>query len=189
MIHSKINDDELIKSNRLAGLNFLVFISNCIFTSVLSVSPAVKGIWFIMKPSGGWVGKILRVDLTTRKISEVSTLEYVPKFLGGRGLGAKICWDEVPPEVGAFDPENRIIFATGPMQGTLAPTSGRFMVLGKAAQTAPTESFCRSGVGGHWAPELKWAGYDALIVQGKSEKPVYLWITDHKAEILDASRL
>lgn len=142
-----------------------------------------------MKPSGGWVGKILRVDLTTRKISEVSTLEYVPKFLGGRGLGAKICWDEVPPEVGAFDPENRIIFATGPLQGTLAPTSGRFMVLGKAAQTAPTESFCRSGVGGHWAPELKWAGYDALIVQGKSEKPVYLWITDHKAEILDASRL
>ena len=142
-----------------------------------------------MKPSGGWVGKILRVDLTSRKISEVSTYDYVPKFLGGRGLGAKICWDEVPPEVGAFDPENRIIFATGPLQGTLAPTSGRFMVLGKAPQTAPTESFCRSGVGGHWAPELKWAGYDALIVQGKSEKPVYLWITDQKAEILDATRL
>jgi len=142
-----------------------------------------------MTPKGGWVGKILRVDLTSRKISEVSTYDYVPKFLGGRGLGAKICWDEVPPEVGAFDPENRLIFATGPLQGTLAPTSGRFMVLGKAAQTAPVESFCRSGVGGHWAPELKWAGYDALIVQGKSEKPVYLWITDQKAEILDAARL
>jgi aldehyde:ferredoxin oxidoreductase len=142
-----------------------------------------------MKPSGGWIGKILRVDLTSRKISEASTYDYVPKFLGGRGLGAKICWDEVPPEVGAFDPENRIIFATGPLQGTLAPTSGRFMVLGKAAQTAPVESFCRSGVGGHWAPELKWAGYDALIVQGKSEKPVYLWITNQKAEILDATRL
>jgi len=142
-----------------------------------------------MIPKGGWVGKILRVDLTSRKISEASSYDYVPKFLGGRGLGAKICWDEVPPEVGAFDPENRIIFATGPLQGTLAPTSGRFMVLGKAAQTAPVESFCRSGVGGHWAPELKWAGYDALIVQGKSEKPVYLWITDQKAEILDATRL
>ena len=142
-----------------------------------------------MAPSGGWVGKILRVDLTNRKISEVLTFDYVPKFLGGRGLGAKIYWDEVPPEVGAFDPENRLIFATGPLQGTLAPTSGRFMVLGKSPQTAPTESFCRSGVGGHWAPELKWAGYDALIIYGKASKPVYLWITDGKAEILDASRL
>ena len=135
------------------------------------------------------MGKILRVDLTTRKISETSTFDYVPKFLGGRGLGAKICWDEVLPEVGAFDPENRIVFATGPLQGTLAPTSGRFMVLGKAPQTGPIESFTRSGVGGHFAPELKWAGYDAVIVQGKASKPVYLWITDQKAEILDATRL
>jgi aldehyde:ferredoxin oxidoreductase len=142
-----------------------------------------------MNPKGGWVGKILRVDLTSRKISEISTFDYVPKFLGGRGLGAKICWDEVPPEVGAFDPENRLIFATGPLQGTLAPTSGRFMVLGKSPQTAPRESFCRSGVGGHFAPELKWAGYDALIIQGKASKPVYLWITEGKAEILDATRL
>ena len=121
-----------------------------------------------MTPKGGWVGKILRVDLTTGKITVSSTFDYVPKFLGGRGLGAKICWDEVPPEVGAFDPENRLILATGPLQGTLAPTSGRFMVLGKAPQTAPTESFCRSGVGGHFAPELKWAGFDALILQGKA---------------------
>ncbi len=142
-----------------------------------------------MNPKGGWVGKILRVDLSSRKISEISTFDYVPKFLGGRGLGAKICWDEVPPEVGAFDAENRLIFATGPLQGTLAPTSGRFMVLGKSPQTAPNESFCRSGVGGHFAPELKWAGYDALIIQGKASKPVYLWITEGKAEILDATRL
>jgi aldehyde:ferredoxin oxidoreductase len=142
-----------------------------------------------MASQGGWVGKILRVDLTTRKISETSTFDYVPKFLGGRGLGAKICWDEVPPEVEAFDPENRIVFATGPLQGTLAPTSGRFMVLGKAPQTGPVESFTRSGVGGHFAPELKWAGYDAVIVQGKASKPVYLLITDQMAEILDATRL
>ncbi|MDI6754070.1 MAG: aldehyde ferredoxin oxidoreductase N-terminal domain-containing protein [Thermodesulfobacteriota bacterium] len=142
-----------------------------------------------MTPKGGWVGKILRVDLTTGKVSVTSTFDYVPKFLGGRGLGAKICWDEVPPEVGAFDPENRLILATGPLQGTLAPTSGRFTVLGKAPQTAPTESFCRSGVGGHFAPELKWAGFDALIIQGKAPKPVYLWISDQRAEILDATRL
>ena len=143
----------------------------------------------MMTPKGGWVGSILRVDLTTGKITESSTFDYVPKFLGGRGLGAKICWDEVPPEVGAFDPSNRLIFATGPLQGTLAPSSGRFMVLGKAPQSGPTESFCRSGVGGHFAPELKWAGYDALVVQGKAPKPVYLFIYDHKAEIRDAASL
>jgi aldehyde:ferredoxin oxidoreductase len=142
-----------------------------------------------MNPHGGWVGKILRVDLTTRKISEISTFDYVPKFLGGRGLGAKICWEEVPPEVRAFDPENRLVFATGPLQGTLAPTSGRFMVLGKSPQSSPVESFTRSGVGGHFAPELKWAGYDAIIIHGKASKPVYLWITDQKAQILDAHHL
>lgn len=137
----------------------------------------------------GWVGKILRVDLTQGRTYVIPTSDYVPKFLGGRGLGAKICWDEVPPEVGAFDPDNRLIFATGPLQGTLAPTSGRFMVMGKAPQTAPVESYCRSGVGGHWAPELKWAGYDAIIVGGKSPKPAYLWINDGEVEILDATRL
>jgi len=140
-------------------------------------------------PSGGWVGKILRVDLTRRKISEVSTFDYVPKFLGGRGLGAKICWDEVSPEVEAFDPENRLVLATGPLEGTLAPTSGRLTVVGKSPQTGPIESYARSGVGGHFAPELKWAGYDALIIQGRASKPVYLWITDQKAEILDATPL
>jgi len=142
-----------------------------------------------MTTYGGWVGKILRVDLTTRKVSESSTFDYIPHFLGGRGLGAKICWDEVPPEVGAFDPENRLIFATGPLQGTLAPTSGRFTVVGKSPQSAPVESFTRSGVGGHFAPELKWAGYDAIIVQGKASQPVYLWISDQKARILDAKDL
>lgn len=137
----------------------------------------------------GWVGKILRVDLTDGAISETPTREYVPRFLGGRGLGARIYWEEVPPEVGAFDPENRLIFATGPLQGTMAPTSGRFMVLGKAPQTAPVESYCRSGVGGHWAPELKWAGYDALIIQGKARRPVYLFIHNGGAEVLDATHL
>ena len=142
-----------------------------------------------MAPSGGWVGKILRVDLTSGKISEHSTFDYVPKFIGGRGIAAKICWDEVPPEMGAFDPENRLILAAGPLEGTLAPTSGRLAVVGKAPQTYPTESYTRSNVGGHFAPHLKWAGYDALIIQGKAPKPVYLYITDHKVQILDAAPL
>ncbi len=142
-----------------------------------------------MRKAGGWVGKILRVDLSAGKVSESSTFDYVPKFLGGRGLGAKILWDEVPPEVGAFDPDARLVFATGPLQGTLAPTSGRFTVLGKAPQTGPVESYCRSSVGGHWAPELKWAGYDALVIHGRAPRPVYLSISDGKATLLDASRL
>lgn len=142
-----------------------------------------------MTTYGGWVGKILRVDLTTRKVSESSTFDYVPQFLGGRGLGAKICWDEAAPEVSAFDPENPLIFATGPLTGTLAPTSGRFEVVGKCPQSAPVESFTRSGVGGHFAPELKWAGYDAIVIRGKASQPVYLWIADQKVQILDAKDL
>lgn len=137
----------------------------------------------------GWVGKILRVDLTEGKSVEVPTSDYVPKFIGGRGLGAKICWDEVPPEVGAFDPENVLVFATGPLQGTLSPTSGRFKIMGKAPQTSPVESYCHSGVGGHWAPELKWAGYDAVVIKGKAPKPAYLVIDDGKISILDATHL
>jgi aldehyde:ferredoxin oxidoreductase len=137
----------------------------------------------------GWAGKILRVDLTELKYEVTPTSDYVPKYIGGRGLGARIYWEEVPPDTGAFDPENRLIFTTGPMQGTLAPTSGRFMVMGKAAQTAPQEAYCRSACGGHWSPELKWAGFDAIIVQGQAEKPVYLWVYDGKAEIRDASHL
>lgn len=142
-----------------------------------------------MKNAFGWVGKILRVDLTERKAVKIPTHNYVPQFLGGRGLGAKIYWDAVPPEVGPFDPGNHLIFATGPLQGTLAPTSGRFMVMGKAPQTGPVESYNRSGVGGHWAPELKWAGFDALVIHGKADKPVYLWIHDGKVEFKDAGHL
>jgi aldehyde:ferredoxin oxidoreductase len=105
----------------------------------------------------GWAGKILKVDLTSGKVETVPTSDYVPKYLGGRGLAARIYWEEVPSDAGAFDPKNCLIFTTGPLQGTLAPTSGRFMVVGKAAQTAPVEAYSRSGCGGHWAPELKWA--------------------------------
>lgn len=137
----------------------------------------------------GWAGKILRVDLTKGKSEIVSTSDYVPTYIGGRGLASRIYWEEVPPDAGAFDPENRLIFTTGPLQGTLAPTSGRFMVVGKAAQTAPVESYSRSACGGHWAPELKWAGFDAIVVYGRANKPVYIWIHDGRVEIRDASKL
>ncbi len=142
-----------------------------------------------MKKLYGWVGKILRVDLTAEKITEVPTSKYVPKFIGGRGVAAKIYWDEVSPECKAFDPENKLIFMTGPVGGTLTPTSGRVTLVGKSPVTFPVESYFKSAAGGHWGPELKFAGYDGLIIEGKASKPVYLWINDGKTEIRDARPL
>jgi aldehyde:ferredoxin oxidoreductase len=137
----------------------------------------------------GWTGKILWVDLTESHLQVFPTSDYVPSYLGGRGLGARIYWEHVSPEVGAFDPGNLLMFLTGPLQGTLAPTSGRMVVVGKAPQTSPQEAYCRSAVGGHWAPELKWAGFDGLVIRGRASRPVYLWIHDGKAEVRDASHL
>jgi len=135
----------------------------------------------------GWVGKILRVDLTTELVSELPTENYVPKFVGGMGVGAKICWDEISPEVEAFDPENRLIIMTGPTTGTLL--SGKTCITGVSAVPWPEPLVLRSTFGGHWGPELKFAGYDGIIVQGKAARPVYLWIHDGKTEIRDASDL
>ena len=137
----------------------------------------------------GWVGKILRVDLTTGVVSEVPTANYVPKYIGGRGIGAKIHWDEVLPTVGAFDPQNRLTFMTGPLAGTPAPSASRTTVQGVSPMTYPEELYARSTIGGHWGPELKFAGYDGIIVQGKSQSPVYLWIHDGLAEIREAKHL
>jgi len=74
----------------------------------------------------GWAGKILRVDLTQGKFEIIPTSDYVPTYIGGRGVASRIYWEEVPADAGAFDPENRLIFVTGPLQGTMAPTSGRW---------------------------------------------------------------
>ena len=82
----------------------------------------------------GYAGKILRVDLSSGQISETPTSDYSARFLGGRGIAAKIYWDEVPPEVGAFDPENRIIFATGPFGGIPPVGGSRWTICGKSAE-------------------------------------------------------
>ena len=134
----------------------------------------------------GWAGKILRVDLTTGKSTEVSTSDYAPRFIGGSGVCAKVAWDELPPEVGPFDPENRLIFMTGPMAGTLVPAAGRVSVGFISPHTYPTEDYVRSNFGGQWGSELKFAGCDGLIVQGKAAKPVWIWINDGVVQIRDA---
>ena len=136
----------------------------------------------------GWTGKILRVDLSSGETSTVDTMKYVPDFIGGVGIASRIAWEELSPGVGAFDPENLLFIMVGPLTGTLASGAGRVEVMGIAPQQYPP-IFSRSGMGGHWGAELKYAGYDGIIVQGKAEKPVYLWINDEQVEIRDAGTL
>ena len=135
----------------------------------------------------GYAGKILWVDLSSGKITESSSLEYSDKFLGGRGLAAKIYWDNVPPETEAFDEANIIVFACGPLAGLSMISSSRWTVCGKSPKSPGTFNY--GSFGGTWGAEMKFAGYDAIVVQGKSDKPVYLSINDGTAELKDASSL
>jgi aldehyde:ferredoxin oxidoreductase len=136
----------------------------------------------------GYAGKILRVNLSNNQVTETSTFDYADRFLGGRGLAAKIYWDEVQPETGAFDEENRLIFALGPMAGVSPLGASRWGVFGKSPLTTP-DKFCYGNLGGRWGAELKFAGYDGIVVHGKSEKPVYLLISDGKVQLKDAATL
>src|SRR4030042_4267476 len=139
-----------------------------------------------MREQYGYAGVILRVDLSSGKITGVPTAEYADRFLGGRGIAAKIYWDEVPASVSAFDPENRMIFVTGPLAGFSGLSGSRWQVCGKPPAMTPEEfSYCN--LGGRWGWQLKFAGDDALVGPGKSHKPVYLFIEDNSIEIRDAS--
>ncbi len=139
-----------------------------------------------MMAEHGWAGKILRVDLSDLRSWTEPTSPYVERFIGGIGIGYKILWDEVGAEGDAFDPGNRLVFATGPLTGTLAPGSGRFELVSKSPRSHPRETVTRSGMGGFWGPELKFAGYDALVVQGKADRWLNLWIHDDRVEFRDA---
>ena len=136
----------------------------------------------------GWCGRIVTVDLTESRISEVDTMPYAERFLGGRGIATKIYWDEVESQIGALDPDNRLIFMTGPLAATGAQGASRFLVAGKSPMLLP-EGFCYGNLGGFFGPGLKRAGYDGIVISGRSPKPVYLWIDDGKAAIRDASQL
>jgi len=129
----------------------------------------------------------LEVDLTRGNIERVATdPELTELYLGGLGTNAKILWDRVPPEVEPFSPENLLIFGTGLLVGTPAIGCNRTVVSTISPQTG---LMAFSMMGGFWAPELKYAGYDALIIRGQSPDLVYLWIHDDKVEIRDASHL
>lgn len=135
----------------------------------------------------GYTGRILRVDLTSGQISEEQfDPQYLRQFVGGTGLGAKILYDEVPAGVEPFDPQNRIIFASGPLGGTRAPGSGTYAVVTRGPLT---NLFSASHANGFFGARLRFAGYDAIVIQGASPKWVYLWIHDGEAELRDAGHL
>ena len=129
----------------------------------------------------------LEIDLTHRSVERVATDQIDSElYLGGLGTNAKIMWDRVPPEAEAFSPENLLIFATGLLCGTPAPGCNRTIVTTISPQT---KLLAFSMMGGFWAPELKYAGYDKVILRGKSSDLVYIYINNDKVEIRDASHL
>jgi aldehyde:ferredoxin oxidoreductase len=134
----------------------------------------------------GYMGKILRVDLTKGRVeAEKLDEKMAGKFIGGSGLATKILHDETGAQTDPLGPENRLIFMTGPFAATPVITSGRHHMVTKSPLTG---AYTESDSGGTWGPYLKRAGFDGIVVTGKSSKPVYLWVTDGKAEIRDASR-
>lgn len=132
--------------------------------------------------SYGWCGKILKVDLSSEAITEIDTHPYADRFLGGRGIATRLYWEYVPATARAFDPENHLIFMTGPLTATGAQGASRFEVVGKSPMLMP-EGFCYGNMGGYWGPGLKRAGFDGLMVSGKADRPVYLFISDGKARL------
>jgi len=136
---------------------------------------------------GGYAGKILEVNLTSGKISRTSVDdETLRKFIGGSGLAAKLFLDRVSPQVAPLSPQNTLFIMTGPLQGTNLPGAGRFNI---SAKSPLTNIWGEGNCGGTFGPELKFAGWDGIIIEGASDKPVYLFIDDDKVEIRDASDL
>lgn len=139
-----------------------------------------------MRGYGGWAGKVLRVDLSTGRCWTEDTIERYKAYLGGTGIGYKVMWDEVPAGTKPFDPENRIIFAVGPLAGTGAPCNGRTAVTTLWPTCWPEPLVASGHMGGQFAAKLNYAGYDAVVIQGKAAHPVWLMIADQKVEIRDA---
>ena len=113
-------------------------------------------------------------------------MDWTQSYLGQRGLGTKYLFEEIDPVVDALAPENKLIFATGPLTGTMASTGGRYSVITKGALTG---AIACSNSGGQFGAELKFAGYDMVIIEGCAKKPVYLYIENDRAELIDAAHL
>jgi len=134
-----------------------------------------------------WAGKLLRVDLTAGTVkSEPLNMQWARDYLGSRGLATKYLVEEIDPKVDPLSIDNKIIWATGPLTGTMASTGGRYTVVTKGPLTG---AIACSNSGGYWGAELKMAGWDMVIFEGASAKPVYLSIENDHAELKDASAI
>lgn len=135
----------------------------------------------------GWHKKLLRVDLSAGTcVSEPLNMEWAHDYLGQRGLATKYLMQEIDPAIDALSPDNKLIIATGPLTGTMAATGGRWSVVTKGALTG---AIACSNSGGQFGGELKQAGWDMVILEGRSPTPVYLYIEDGVARLMDASHL
>lgn len=142
-----------------------------------------------MSTYGGWAGKVVRIDLSTGKIAIEDTIERYKDYVGGTGIGYKVMWDEVPTGTKPFDAENKLVFAVGPLAGTGAPCNSRTAITTLWPTCWPKPLVGSGHMGGDFAAQLKYAGYDAIIVEGKADRPVWLSITDDKVEIRDGRNL
>ena len=136
----------------------------------------------------GWAGKILRVNFTTGAITTEDTLPKYHDYVGGMGIGYKIIWDEVPMETKAYDEASKVVIAVGPLTASGVPCSGRTNI-SFLSSWSKGYSIVDAHMGGHIAHNIKFAGYDAIVLEGQSETPVYLKIEDDKVSIEDASDL
>ncbi len=142
-----------------------------------------------MKTLFGWAGKILRVNLGDGSASDISTMGYASKFIGGKGIASRMYWEEMNSKTSAFDPDNHLYFLNGPLAGTKAKGASRSVVLGKSPMAFP-EQYASGNLGGRIGAYLKWAGLDGLVITGASDKPVILVIEPSgKYSIEDASGL
>lgn len=137
-----------------------------------------------MSATYGYTGKILRVDLSSGKSWTDDTAKY-KDFIGGEGIGYKVLWDEVPAGTHPFAPENKIVFGAGPLCGSGVACSGRTTII-SLLPTSPFYGAGSSHMGGYFSVEMKYAGYDAIVLEGKSPKPVWIRIEDNKVVIEDA---
>ena len=136
---------------------------------------------------GGYAGKILRINLSEQTYKEEDVTEkFAREFIGGAGFGIKTLLDEVPADSDPLSPANKMIFSVGPFTGTTVPCASRMVVTTKSPQTGAVGMALS---GGYFPAEMKFAGYDMIIVEGKSEKPVYLWIKDGKVSFRSADKL
>jgi aldehyde:ferredoxin oxidoreductase len=135
-----------------------------------------------------YAGTILRVDLSTGASERIATRPYAERFLGGRGLASSIYWNEVTPDTGALEPENRLVLALGPLAGVPGVGGSRWGAYAKSP--LPTgQRFCYGNLGGTFGAELKFAGYDALILQGRADRPAILSIRDGRIDLQGAGDL